>query len=77
MTIIFINYVMINIIKTKSGFRIRGYTTILWKSDSLFIHKDNIPFLFSLDKKKKYYLKILMKLFVVFLVMVLVLVLVI
>ena len=45
----------LTIIKTKSGFRFGGYTTIPWKSDSLVFYKDNLAFLFSLDKKKKYY----------------------
>ncbi len=48
------NFPTITIIKTKTGFRFGGYTTIPWKSDSLVFYKDNLAFLFSLDKKMKY-----------------------
>ena len=48
------NFPTLTIIKTKTGFRFGGYTTIPWKSDSLVFYKDNLAFLFSLDKKMKY-----------------------
>ena len=44
----------LTLIKTKTGFRFGGYTTMPWKSDSLVFYKDDLAFLFSLDKKMKY-----------------------
>ena len=39
-------------VKTTNGYRIGGFTTIIWTNGSY--GKDNKAFLFSLDKKEKY-----------------------
>ena len=44
------------LLKTKAGFKCGGYTSISWENISNY-KKDELAFLFSLDKKKKYRLK--------------------
>ena len=41
------------LIKTKAGFKCGGYTTKTWKNIGNY-EKDELAFLFSIDKKKKY-----------------------
>ena len=41
------------LIKTKSGYIFGGYTSINWEQTGIY-KKDENPFLFSLDNKKKY-----------------------
>ena len=41
------------LIKTKAGFKCGGYTTNTWKNINNY-KKDELAFLFSIDKKKKY-----------------------
>ena len=43
------------LVKTKAGFKCGGYTTNLWNQTGY--RKDELAFLFSLDKKKKYTIK--------------------
>ena len=41
------------LLKTSAGFRCGGYTTVTWENTGKY-KKDNLAFLFSLKKKKKY-----------------------
>lgn len=42
------------IIKANSGFKFGGYTTNIWTNPNGNYRKDELAFLFSIDKKKKY-----------------------
>ena len=44
------------LIKSKAGFKFGGYTTNTWKNISGY-KKDELAFLFSIDKKKKYQIR--------------------
>ena len=44
------------IVKSKSGYKFGGYTTLTWEQTSDY-KKDEYSFLFSLDNKKKYNIK--------------------
>ena len=46
------------IVKSKSGFKFGGYTSVEWNMTGSYTYKsDNSAFIFSIDKKKKYKLK--------------------
>ena len=44
------------LVKTKAGYKCGGYTSIIWDQTGS-MRKDEIAFVFSLDKKKKYTIK--------------------
>ena len=44
------------LIKTKAGYKCGGYTTVIWSQNDNY-KKDELAFIFSIDKKKKYTIK--------------------
>ena len=46
----------LTLVKTKAGYKCGGYTSIIWDQSSS-MKKDELAFVFSLDKKKKYTIK--------------------